>query len=233
MLKALLLAILSVTFLCFCGKSEGNIQIFKEENCENLIDLAKLIEFPFDPKCLQIVLNKKHQVTCMSKIIGSDYVSLHIRSFVYVKHRDISSEVQENCETFLLFAKNINDAKQIFRTDEEDKKQFYPFTKIYFFFSDTLYDSDMTNMASKTLVKNFLIKNALFGYTFENAKEIGSKVVIRNLLIDDIRPPTLSYLPSDLFHPIVDTRFAKENFRISLFNCKPFTFYQEDASDNT
>lgn len=234
-MKALLLLIWCGQFF-YLGKIEANIQLLQNQNlCDDVIDLTKLIEFPYKNKCLQVVLNDS-LVPCLPKIIGSNYVSLQIRSFMMLKDRDISAEAQENCQTFLIIVESINDIKQTFRSDRNGKKRFFPFTKIYFSITGNNYhDSDMTNADSMAVVKTFLTSNALFGYIFEFTKDkMGFyQIVIKDLLTNDLKQPISSYMPSDLLHPIVDTRLAKDNFRISLFNCIPFTFYREDVSDST
>lgn len=84
------------------------------------------------------------------------------------------------------------------------------------------------------MLRKFLIRNALFGYQLEVTKEkVGFDVVIRDLLTNDLKRSISSHTPSDLLHPFVDTRLAKDIFRISLFNCEPFTVYQENVTDDT
>lgn len=209
-----------------------NVMTLQTEALCDEIDITKFIEFQYDHKCLQVIVQDNSQSTCAIKLFGLNGISLKIRSFATVKNRDISSEVQDYCQTFLIFADGINDAVNIIQSDQVDRKRFFPFTKIYFHFSDTLHDTDMSS--KKTLLKILLTRNALFGYIFEFTNErIGSPIVIRDILTDDLKRSTVSYTPSDLFHPIVDTRLEKDDFRISLFNCKPFIFYPEDASDET
>lgn len=191
------------------------------------VDLLQFIEFPYDHKCLQVVLNGNNEVNRV--IFGQNFILVKIMPSMTFKHRNISAEAQDYCQTFLIFAESMSEAKEIFQLAPDSKKQFFPFSKIYFYFmSENFNDSKTTK--SMVEVKNFLTRNALFGYIFE---KIGfRRVLIRDLLTNDLKKPKSSYTPSDLFHPMVDTSLAKDNFRISLSDCKPFTIYSENASDS-
>lgn len=157
-------------------------------------------------------------------------MSFQVTSFKYLKHRDIGTKTGEKCQTFLIFAEGLGDLKEVIEFHRShNKKQFFPYTRIYFYVSEhhPTVDDYMTKL------KIFLTENALFGYIFEYTKEdIGSEVVIKDLLTNDVKQSVSLYTPSDLFHPMVDTHLAKDNFRISLFNCRPLTFYPERASDS-
>lgn len=204
----------------------------KQFMCDD-VDLTKLIEFPYDRKCLQVALNGLHHVPCILQLLGAQPIPLQIRSLTSLIHRDISSENQETCQTFLIFADSINVVTEIFNFDQRNKKQFFPFTKIYFYISENRDETNNLDSMTQTLLKNVLMTNALFGYIFELTEErIGPKVLIKDILTNDIRRSIPTYTPSDLLHPIVDLSLLKESFTISLFNCDPFTFYSEEADDN-
>lgn len=226
MLKALLL--LSVLFLCN-GITDAELSIAEMEVLCN-VDLMKSIEFSYEPKCLQIAINENIKLSCISNLHAANTVSVQIRSFMDLKHRDINSERLEKCETFLIFINSLDDLKEIFELDW-NQQQFFPFTKIYFYnyehhrwYDDAAYADDYM-----TKLKNHLITNALFGYLSEHTND---KIVVRDLLTNEVKRSISSYKPSDLLHPIVNTHLANDNFTVSLFDCKPFTFYPQNASDN-
>lgn len=232
-------SVLSILFYLYENVKSFHLQaeIRNEVLCDD-VDLIKFIDFPHNHKCLQVVVNGNSEVNCMLKLIGQNFILVKIRSFMALKYRDISAETQENCQMFFIIAESIIDATEIFELDpESDKHQFLPFSKIYFHILNERFNgSKTTNIDSMAVMREFFTRNALFGYMFEVTKsKIESKhqVSIRDLLTNELKRPTSSYTPSDLLHPMVDTRLAKDNFRISLFNCKPFAIYTEDASDKT
>lgn len=209
----------SLLFL-FYGITEAILET--EVLCD--VDLTKFIDFSYDPNCLQIVVKNVVESSCIRHLQRSNTVSVKILTFGGLKQRDISSELQEKCEIFLIIARNVDDLKEVFDLDRgDDKQQFFPFTKIYIYRIDngsTFADDYMTEL------KNYLHENALFGSVFEPIKE---KMFVRDLLR---RRSILSYKPINLFHPFVDTSLTKYNFTVSLFSCRPFIFYPENASDD-
>lgn len=223
---------LLLSFLFLLYGIYANILILQKQFICGEVDLTELIDYPFDYKCLQVALNGNHQPPCISKLLQPRSIPLQIISLLSLRHRNIRSVTQSTCQTFLIFARNINVVKEIFNSDQRNKKQFFPFTKIYIYFFESDYETG--NLDFITLTKNFLTVNALFGYLFELKNDTTKpKVVIRDLLTNDTKRPISSYTPSDLLHPLVDLRLMKDNFTISLFNCKPFTSYPESADDNT
>lgn len=226
MLKAQLL--LSVLF-SFNGITDAELSIVEMEVLCN-VDLMNAIEFSYEPKCLQVAINDNIKLSCISNLHASNIVSIQIRSFIDLKHRDINSERLEKCETFLIFVDSLDELKEIFELDwGHSQLQFFPFTKIYFYnyecgqwYDDAAYVDDYM-----TKLKSHLISNALFGYVSEHTND---KIVVRDLLTNEVKRSISSYKPSDLLHPIVNTHSTNDNFTISLFDCKPFTFYPKDAS---
>lgn len=202
------------------------IGIMQMESTRKELDLTKLIEFPYEQKCLQIVLKANLQPRL--SLVGLDNVSVHIRSHISLKFRNISTEEEGQCQTFLIFAESIEIVKQIFIPDQSNGKQFFPFTKIYFHFDNRL--NYTTNPETMSLAREFLIENALFGYVFDDEESV---LIIRDLLTNDVKTSIASYTPQDLLHPTVDTNFVKDNFRVSLFNCVPYTIYPEHADEQT
>lgn len=194
------------------------------------LNLAKFIELTQGNGCLQVAFNENNQVNGMFKLHEVNSILLKIISYGTLKRRDIRFEVLHDCENYLIFANTSDDLKNVFDLDRDNGKQFFPFTKIYLYISENLKGA--TNFDSQSQLQNFLFRNALFGYIFE-LKKNRNGLQIRDLLTNDLKRSISSYTPSDLFHPMVDTRIVKDDFRISLFNCKPFTFYPEDASDDT
>lgn len=224
MISFKLLSILSLLFLRN-AILDGNIGTPSEKEVLCEADLTKFIEFPYNLKCLQIVLNKNHQLPCVPKLHELHSTSLQIRSFKYLKHRDINTEIGQKCQTFLIFAESWKDLKEIFVFNQShNEQQFFPYTKIYLY----VYERSNNDHIMSEL-KTFLAANTLFGYVFEHTK---ADVVIRDVLTNDIKQSVSSYNPSDLFHPMVDTRLAKDDFRISVFNCKPLTTYPDRANDS-
>lgn len=218
-------------FLILFLLKESMMTLQDEIHCENF-NLIDSIAFPRNQiKCLQVVLNKDNNdvATCMLKIFGLNFILLKMSSFLTLKNRDISSETQENCQTFLIFARTITDVKEIFRPDQGEKKQFFPFSKIYLYIFEKLYDREI-DIDTTTQLRHILFKNALFGFILKVKKDM---IFVEDILTIDSKQSISSYTPSDLLHPIVDISLVKENFRISLYNCRPFTFYRENASYNT
>lgn len=191
------------------------------------LDLTKFIEYPYKQECLQIVLDPKQQQQRL--FLGtSDNISVHIRSKKSLKVRDISTEHEGQCETFLIFTETIDMVNEIFQFNQSIAKQFFPFTKIYFH----LNRRSTTNLQSMSTVRKFLIQNALFGYVFEYEEDNESRMVIRDLLTNDVKKSIRSYIPHKLLHPTVNTNLVKDNFRISLFNCTPYTIYSQYGNDD-
>lgn len=194
-------------------------------------DLTKFIEFPCKQECLQVALNAKQQPQ-LSLVASANNVPIYIWSHTFLQHRDISTEREGQCETFLIFAESIEIVKSIFIPDQSSRKQFFPFSKIYFHLDNRHNYS--TDLESMSLAREFLIENALFGYVFEyDDKDIELRVIIRDLLTNEVKTTTASYTPNYLVHPMVDTNLVKDNFRISLFNCTPYTIYTQDTQDDT
>lgn len=221
-----LLSFLSVPYLLsvIVDARTGILEV--QVSCE--VDLSKFIEFSDNQKCLQIALNEKLESSCVSVIHRTQSLTLQMRSHKYLQFRDIDFVIGKNCQTFLIFAKSLEDLREIFNFDQSNNKlQFFPYTKIYFYISDHLISPD-----SLTKLRTFLTENTLFGYVFEQTMNEENKVIVRDLLTNSTRQPIFSYTPSDLFHPMVDTRFAKYNFTISLFSCAPFTSYPEGSNDS-
>lgn len=225
-----LLHFLSFTFL-LNGIVNAKIENLKINTlCE--IDLIKFVEFSHHRECLQITPSANTQPSCISEFHTLYSLSLQIRSYEYLEHRNIISyEYEGKCETFLIFIERMEDITEMIELDQRSSRyQFFPFSKLNFYVvNEHFNDSATNNMDVVAVVKNWLNRNALFGYLTQHRK---GKMVIRDLLTNDVKRSISSYLPSDLLHPIVDTRLAKDNFRISLFNCKPFTIYPENASDS-
>lgn len=89
--------------------------------CED-VDLTKYIEFPYDHKCLQIVLRESNnEVNCLLKLFENS-TALKITSFKAVKYRNISAEAQKNCQIFLVFAESFNETNDIFKFNEDHPK---------------------------------------------------------------------------------------------------------------
>lgn len=232
MMNIYLLSILSIQLYIYGHIIEPNDIVQQQRVCSEL-DLAKYIEFPYDQKCVQIGLNLKHQSGCLSKLLASDNIPVRIRSHTSIRSRDISTEQQDQCQTFIIFAETIDIVKQIFKTDQSNGKQFFPFTKIYFYFLEN-HPSYTTDVGSMILANKFLMENALFGYVLHIASDgSGLRVLVKDLLTNEMKKSVASNTPKDLLHPIVDTNLMKEKFRISLFNCKPFTIYPENQDDET
>lgn len=194
--------------------------------------LTKFIEYPNGhQECLQIVLEAKQQPRL--SLIASD-TSVHIRSHKSLQFRDISAEQEGQCETFLIFAKSIEMVLEIFQFNQSSfAKQFFPFTNIYLHLENR--QNYTANVEAMLSVRQFLIDNALFGYVFEyNDNDNESNVVVRDLLRNDVKRRRSSHFPNELSHPMVDTNSVKRDFRISLFNCTPYTIYpQQDNEDDT
>ncbi|KAG4065154.1 hypothetical protein HA402_007551 [Bradysia odoriphaga] len=226
MSKAIFLATLSFVLSLYqnVASAQNGMQCDK-------IDLIQFIEFPSEHKsCLQVAFEKDHEVSCVLKSLGLNSVFFKITSIQTLRNRNISSETGEKCETFLIFADSLADVKETFEHDHTEAKQFFPFSKLYLYIFDQFNGSSTGDIATATRLKLFLIENALFGYIFEYSNQ---KVLIRDLLTNDLKKSIVSYTPSDLFQPTVDTRLPKDDFRISLFNCAPYSFYSENASYNT
>lgn len=188
-------------------------------------DLTKYIE----QECLQIVLDEKQQ-SDLSLQIAPD-TTVHIRSHMSLKFRDISTEQEGHCENFLIFAKSIEMVNQILRFNQSFVKQFFPFTNIYFHLENR--QNYTINVAAIFSVRQFLINNALFGYVFEyNDNDNESNVVLKDLLWNDAKLKRASHIPYELKHPMVDTNLVKNDFHISLFNCTPYTIYPQQENED-
>lgn len=214
---------LSILILRFVHPFEAHPLLLSQTVGMHNFDWMKLIEYPHGQKCLQIVLDGRKDVL---KVFMTEMTTpVYVRSEATMKFRNISNDNIGQCETFVIFAKNFEMVNQIFRPNRA--KQFFPFTTIYFHLDDR--HSVETNANDLSSVRKFLIENAIFGFTFEwnFQSDNKSNVVVRDLLTNSVKRKRRSHFPYELSHPIVDTNLAKDNFRISLFNCPPYTIYPQ------
>lgn len=216
-----LLTILFIHFHLF----EVHPLLLQKEITSKQLDLTKFIEFPYQQECLQIVLDPKQQQH-QPFLASCDHISVYVRSQISLKFRDIRMEQKGQCETFLIFTESIEMVNEMFNSNQNIAKQFFPFTNIYFDLVNR--HNYTTNPKSMSTVRKFLIANALFGYVFEyNEDDNKTEMVIRDLLTNDVKKAIGSYIPNELLHPTVDTNLVIDNFRISLFNCTPYTIYPQ------
>ncbi|KAJ6642098.1 hypothetical protein Bhyg_07044 [Pseudolycoriella hygida] len=189
------------------------------------VDLSKGIEYPFAQECLQVVSDSNNEVGQM--MVAFRLASFYVRSERSLELRDIMTERKGQCETFLIFVERMNKVNKMLTSIQTSAKQFFPFTKIYFHFEHQ--HNSTTDREIMFLLRKFLLNNALFGYVLEykdNGNEL--QILTTDLLTNDIRSPVASSLPKELLHPLLDTHSIKKRFRISLFNCPPYTIYLED-----
>lgn len=189
------------------------------------LDLIEHIEYTDGHQCLQIALNTMHQIRHV--LVVPSNLPVRIWSHAALKLRDISTDQEAQCETFLIFVEDDENVERILRSERSSVKQFFPYTKIYIHFE--IQSNNTARSISESVIRKFLIENALFGYVLQcDDKHNESTIVVNDLLANDAsKNMPLSYVPKQLLHPAVDINLHRDNFRISLFDCAPYTIYPE------
>lgn len=186
-------------------------------------DWTQLIEYPYEQECLQIVFDGKQRPQLPPMASNTP---TYMRSHISLKSRDISDEREGQCETFLVFAESIEMVNHIFQFSLV--RQFFPFTNIYLQLENRLnYTAEVTFS-----IRQFLMNNSVFGYLFEHNDNESNVMVIRDLLRNDMKRKRTSRIRNELSHPMVDTNLVKDDFRISLFNCTPYTIYPQQETED-
>ncbi len=220
-----LLAILAILFVHrLVFQLEAYPLLLQKKVVAEKFDWTRFIEYRYEQECLQIVIDTEQQPELS---LTATNTPVYVRSHSSLKSRDISTEAEGQCETFLIFAESIEMVNKIFQFNRTFVKRFFPFTNIYLYLENR--HSYTTNAEALFSIRQFLINNAVFGYMFEyNYNENESKVVvIRDLLRNDVKRERVTHIPKELSHPMVDTKIVKDDFRISLFNCTPYTIYPQ------
>lgn len=203
--------------------------------CENHNEIRWLWNLRNTNRCLNIIVHNVFVPQCyFDQIFHSRFV-IKMNDLNSIKFRNILSFQRTNCDDFMIFTRNMTEVFTLFQETNKTVKRFLPFSQFYLVpISDSDIEFDLLSLS-------YIYENGLFVYAVANTLTAMSSDILTfksltNVLTLELlsleKPLTneiISYFGTYKNHPILNTNYRKNIFRVSLFNCSPYVVYLPDG----
>ncbi|KAJ6643303.1 hypothetical protein Bhyg_08262, partial [Pseudolycoriella hygida] len=222
-----------------CVASQKGISGFNHEtkfefNCSSILSS---MNFFYNHRCVQVIVGHDLDSTeCIKETMTtSNNVTFFVRSLSWLLNRNIfvdesvpnvaKKKSTRFCGHFLIILKNVFSLQPFLSCVQNNATflTFFPFSKLYFMFVEKKYR--LVEPQTWKEISNFFYTNYQFGFAYE-FDATTKDVKLRDFLT--LNRTHGHKIKSNLFHPFVNRRDNRKEFRLSFYNCSPFIIYVDE-----
>lgn len=214
-----------------------SIQIPPTWKCEEKLTLNWLWNLRNNNRCVNIIIESIHLPKCFYDQIFHSKFMVQFHGISSIKTRNALVLSPTNCDNFIFFLKNSNEALDLFKTNRTDlTKRFVPFSQLFLVISDDVkFDQRALDYIYENGLFVFAVKSSI-STTDASSNELNFQS-LKNILTEGMLDLTASnridairYFGTYKDHPFLSHKFKEKVFRVSLFRCVPYVMYLPDGA---
>lgn len=202
--------------------------------CNNKYEMNWLWNLRNNNRCVNIIVGTIFIPQCLFDQIFNLKFVIRMSDLNAIKSRNILSFKRTNCDNFLFFTQNSKEISELFQKTNGTVKRFLPFSQLFFVDFESNVEFDEPSL-------DYIFDNGLFVYVVGQQSAISSNVLqfssLRNVLTNDVLNLKISniqniinYFGTYKNHPVLNSKFQKKKFRVSIFSCSPYVVYLPDGT---